>query len=94
MRNAVPVENLLLLLRSDAVVLVKEIEKRAFGFLEGRIGAGFQVAQVGEDAFLELLRVLDRAAEGLESEGKASYDVSARDVEEVIPESRISACSL
>jgi hypothetical protein len=36
--HAVPVEDLLLLLCPDAVVLIEEIEKGAFGFFECRIG--------------------------------------------------------
>lgn len=82
---AVPVEDLLLLLRADAVVLVEEVKEAALGLLKGRVGAGLEVAQVGEDALLELLRVLHGPAEGLEAEGEASYDVGAGDVEEVVP---------
>lgn len=84
-RYAVPVEDLLLLLGADAVVLVEEIEECALGLLERSIGAGLEVAQVGEDTLLELLGVLDGAAEGLESEREASHDVGAGNVEEVVP---------
>lgn len=85
MWDAVPVEHFLLLLRADAVVLVKEIEERALWLFERSVGARLEVAKVGEDTLLELLRVLDRAAEGLEPEGKTSYDVSAGNVKEVVP---------
>ena len=54
--------------------------------LQRRICARLQVAQVGENAFLEFLRILDGPAESLEPEGQASHNVGAGDVEEVVPE--------
>ena len=66
---AVPIEHLLLLLRSDAIVLVHEVEEGALGLLKGRVGARLEVAQIGEDAFFELLRVLYRSPKSLEAEG-------------------------
>nr|POE56750.1 hypothetical protein CFP56_33722 [Quercus suber] len=84
-RHAVPVEDLLLFLRADAVVLVEEVEEGALGLLERGIGAGLEIAQVGEDAFLEFLRVLDRPAEGLETKGETPDDVGARDMEQITP---------
>ena len=69
MRHAVPVEDLLLLLCSYAVVLVQEVEESALGFFERGIGTRLQVSQIGEDALLELLRVLHWTSECLESEG-------------------------
>jgi hypothetical protein len=81
MWHAVPVEDLLLLLCSDAVVLIEKIEKGAFGFFECRIGASFQISKIGEDTLLKLLRVLDRPAKGLKTKGEASDDISAGDVE-------------
>lgn len=83
--HAVPVEDLLLLLGPDAVVLVEEVQEAALGLFQRGIGAGLQVSQIGEDALLELLGVLDGAAEGLEAEGQASHDVGAGDVEEIVP---------
>ena len=68
MRYAVPVEHLLLLLRSNAIVLVHEVEEGALWLLERRIGARLEVAQIREDAFLELFRVLHRSSKGLEAE--------------------------
>lgn len=85
MRHTVPVEDLLLLLRPNAIIFVEEIEERTLGFFQGRVGSGLEVAQVGENAFFEFLRVLDGASEGLESEGKASNDIRAGDVEEIVP---------
>ena len=84
-RHAIPVENLLLLLCSYAVVLVKEIKKRALWLFERGIGARLQVAKIGEDALFELLRVLDRSAKGLEAERQTSDDVCAGNVEKVVP---------
>lgn len=75
--DAVPVEDLLLFLRSDAVVLVQEVKKRALGFFERRIGAGLEVAQVGEDTLFEFLRVLDRASKGLEAKGETPHDIGS-----------------
>ena len=85
MRDAVPVKDLLLLLCSDAVVLVEKVKEGALGFFERGIGAGFQVAKIGKDALLELLGVLDGPAEGLESERQTSHDISSRNVKEVVP---------
>ena len=85
MRNAIPIKHFLLLLRPDAVVLVHEIQKRTLGFFEGGIGTGLEVAQVGEYAFFELLRVLDGSSESLESERQTSYNVGTRNVEEIVP---------
>jgi hypothetical protein len=82
----VPVENLLLLLCSDAVVLIQEIEESGLWLLKGGIGARLQVSQIGKDSLLELLRVLHRSAKRLKSEGKASYNVGAGNVKEIIPE--------
>jgi hypothetical protein len=87
-RNTVPVENLLLLLGTDAVVLVQEIQERALGLLQGGISPGLEVSQIGENTLLEFLGVLDGAAKGLESEGEASNDIGSRDVEEVAPRTR------
>lgn len=85
MRNAVPVEDLLLFLRANAVVLVEEIEEGALGFFEGGIGSSLQVSQVGEDTLLELLRVLHGASEGLEAKGQATNDIRTGNVKEVAP---------
>jgi hypothetical protein len=85
-RYAIPVEDLLLLLCSDAVVLVQEIQERALGLLQGSIGPGFQISQIREDALFEFLRVLDWTTERLESEGKTTDDISSRDVEQIVPQ--------
>ena len=88
--DAVPVEDLLLFLGTDAVVLVEEVEKGALGLFQGGIGSSLEVAQVREDPLLELLGVLDRTPKGLEAESQASDDISARDVKEVIPIQSVS----
>ena len=85
MRYTVPVEDFLLLLRSNAIVLVKEVKERTFRLLQRRIGTGFQVAQVRENALFEFLRVFHGPAEGLESKGETSYDVCSGNVKEIIP---------
>lgn len=81
----VPIKDLLLLLRTNAVVLVQKIQKRTFRLFERSISTRLEVSQVREDALLKLLRVLDRPTKGLEAEGQTSYNVGARDVKEVIP---------
>lgn len=86
MGNAVPVEYLLLLLGSDAVVLVQEVQERTFGLLQGSICPRLEISQVGEDTLFEFLRVLHWTAEGLESEGEASNNVSTRYMKKVVPE--------
>jgi len=83
--HAVPVEHLLLLLCTDAVVLVKEIEKTTLWFFERCIGARLQIAQIRKDTLLELLRVLDWPAERLKSERKTSDNIRTRNVKEVVP---------
>ena len=85
MRHAVPIEDLLLLLGADAVVLVEEIEEGAFRFFERRVGSSLEVAQIGENTLLELLRVFYGSAKGLESEGQAAYDICTGYVEKVVP---------
>lgn len=65
---AVPVKDLLLLLRTNAVVLVQKIQKGTLGLFERSISTRLEVSQVREDALLELLRVLDRPTKGLEAE--------------------------
>lgn len=85
MGDAIPVEDLLLLLGPDAVVLVEEVEERALGLFEGRISSGLEVSQVGEDTLFELFRVLDGSTKSLEAESQASDNIGTGDVEEVIP---------
>ena len=80
MGYTVPVENLLLLLRANAVVFVHKVKKRALGFLKRRICAGFEIAQIRENTLFEFLRILDGAPKCLESERQASYNVCTRDV--------------
>lgn len=82
----VPVENLLFLLRADAVVLVKKVQKGTLGLLERRISPRLQIPQVRKDSFFELLRVLDWPTKCLESEGEATDDVSTGDVEQIVPQ--------
>lgn len=91
---AVPVEDLLLLLCSDAVILVQEIQEPGLGLFEGGIGARLQVSQIGKDPLLKLLRVLDGSAKGLEPKGKASDNVGAGNVKEVVPVVEVSLCSI
>jgi len=75
MRYAVPVEDLLLLLSANTVVLVQEVEEGAFRLFQRSVSARLEVSQVREDALFKFLRVLDRAAECLEAERQASYNV-------------------
>lgn len=90
MRHAVPVKDLLLLLGADAVVLVQEVEERTFRLFQRSVSARLEVSQIREDALFKLLRVLDRTAKGLKAEGQASYNVGARNVEEVAPRGSMS----
>lgn len=82
---AVPVENLLLLLCADAVVLVQEVKEATLWLFEGGIGAGLEISEIGKDALLKLLRVLHWSSKGLKSEGKASNNVGAGNVKEIVP---------
>ena len=85
MWHAVPVEHLLLLLCSDAIVLVHEVEKGALWLLERRIGARLEVAQIREDALLKFFRILHGPSKGLEPEGETSHDICAGDVKQIVP---------
>ena len=85
MGDAVPVEDLLFLLGANTVVLVEEVQKSALGLLEGGVGAGFEVTQVREDTFLELLGILDGPTKSLEAEGQTANDVGAGDMKEIVP---------
>ena len=55
MWHAIPVEDLLLLLCSNAVVLVQEIQEATLWLFERGISARLQVSQVRKDTLLELL---------------------------------------
>ncbi len=85
MRNAVPIEHLLLFLSSDTIILVEEIKERTLGLLQRRICAGLEISQVGEDAFFEFLGILYWSTKGLKAEREASDDICAGNVEEVVP---------
>jgi hypothetical protein len=74
--HAVPVKDLLLLLGTDAVIFVQEVQETALRLFQCRVGTSLEVAQIGENAFFKFFRVLNGAAEGLESESEASHDVS------------------
>ena len=43
---AVPIEDFLLLLRANAVVLVKEVKELTLGLLQGCIGSRLEVSQI------------------------------------------------
>lgn len=90
MWDAVPVKHLLFLLRSNAVVFVHEIEKGTLGLFKRRIGAGLEVAKVGEDTLLEFFRVLHWSAKCLETKGQAANNIGARDVEKIVPSDLVS----
>ena len=85
MRHAIPVEDFLLLLCPDAIVLVQKVQERTLGFFKGCIGSRLEVSQIGENALLELLRVLHWASKGLETERETPDNIGARDVEKVVP---------
>ena len=85
MRHAVPVKDFLFLLRPNAVVLVQEVKETALWLLKGSICARLQVSQVREDTLLEFLRVLHGATKCLESKRKASDNIRAGNVKEIIP---------
>jgi hypothetical protein len=44
--NGEPVEDFLLLLGSNAVVLVEEVEEFGLGFLKRGVGAGFEISKI------------------------------------------------
>jgi hypothetical protein len=84
--DTVPVKDLLLLLCSDAVVLVEKVEEGALWLLQRSVGSRLEISQVGEDALLKLLGVFDRTAKSLESERQASHDICTRNVKKIVPE--------
>ena len=77
MWHAVPVEDLLLFLCSYAIILVQEIQERAFRLFQRCIGTRLEVSQIGENTLFEFLLVFDRSAESLEAKRQASDNVSA-----------------
>lgn len=83
--DTVPVKDLLLLLCSDAVVLVEKVEEGALWLLQRSVGSRLEISQVGEDALLKLLGVFDRTAKSLESERQASHDICTRNVKKIVP---------
>ncbi len=85
MGHTVPVKDLLLLLRPNAIVLVEKVEETALWLLEGGICARFQISQVREDALFEFLRVLHGPTKCLESKRKAAHNVGAGYVKEIVP---------
>ena len=68
MWDAVPIEHFLLLLRSDAVIFVHEVEECALRLFKGCIGARLQVTKVGKDSLLEFFRILHGSSKCLETE--------------------------
>ena len=92
MRYAVPVEDFLLLLSTDAVVFVEEVEESTLGLLERSIVASLQVTKIGEDAFLKLFGVFHRSAKGLKAECETPDYVCARDMEKVVPDDELIGC--
>jgi hypothetical protein len=87
--DTVPVKDLLLLLCSDAVVLVEKVEEGALWLLQRSVRSRLEISQVGEDTLLKLLGVFDRTAKSLESEGQASYDICTRNMKKIVPEVKL-----
>ena len=85
MRHAVPVEDFLLLLCSNAIVLVQKVQEGTLRLFERCISTRFQVAQVRKYSLFEFLRVLDRSTKSLEPEGKTSHDIRSRDMKKIVP---------
>lgn len=86
MGNAVPEEDLLLLLCADAIVLVEEVEEGALWFFQGCVVAGLEVTEIREDALFKLFRVLHGATKSVEAESEAANNVRAGDVKKTPPE--------
>jgi hypothetical protein len=91
MRHAIPIEHLLLFLRSNAVVLVEKVQEGTFWLFQGRVCAGFEVAQVRENAFFKLLRILHWTTESLKAKRQTPHDISSGNVKEIIP-ARLLEC--
>lgn len=85
MGYTVPIKHLLLLLCSDTAILIEEVEEGAFGLFQGRVSASLKVSQVRKNAFFELFGIFNGSAESLKSESKTSDNVSAGNVEEIVP---------
>lgn len=84
-RHGEPIEHLLLLLGSYAVVLIEEVEKLGLRFFQRSVGAGFQISQIREDALFELFGIDDGTAERLKAICQGPYDIGAGDMKEIIP---------
>ena len=55
------------------------------GLLEAGVDARLEIAEIAEDALLELFHILDGATKGLEAEDEGTDDVSAGDMIESAP---------
>jgi hypothetical protein len=67
MGDGKPVEYFLFLLGSNAVVLVEEVEELGLWFFQRSVCAGLEVAEIGEDAFLEFLCIRNGSTKGEEA---------------------------
>ena len=85
MRDGEPIEYLLLLLGSDAVVFIEEVEKLGLRFFQRSVSARFQISQIRKDALFELFGVDDGTAKRLKAICQGPYDIGAGDMKEIIP---------
>lgn len=86
MRDTVPEEDLLLLLRPDAAVSEEELQKVRLGLLEDGISPRLQVTQIRKDSFLKLFGIENGAAGLRETEDENLDNVRAGDKELSAPE--------
>jgi hypothetical protein len=84
--NGKPVKHFLLFLGSDAVVLVEKVKELGFRFFQRSVCSGFEVSEIREDAFFELLGVGDGSTECEEAVSEGANNVCASNVKEVVPE--------
>lgn len=86
MRDTIPKEDFLLLLRTNTSVTEEEIEKLRLGFLEDRLTARLQVAQIRKDALFKLFSIEDRSAGLRETKQQNLYNVRSSYKELSLPE--------
>jgi hypothetical protein len=85
MWHTIPIENLLLFLRSDTIVLIEKIKEWAFWFFECRICSSLKISEIRKNTLFELLRIFDGTSECLKPKSEAPNNIGTRNVKKIVP---------
>lgn len=86
MRYGEPIEDLLFLLSSNAVVFIKEIKELGFRFFQRGVGSRLEISEVGENSLFKLFGVCDGSAKGKKPICQRANYICSCDMEKIIPE--------